>query len=516
MVVLKIVYDPYVIALSALIGFTGAYGAVCTCEQFRLATVNGLTKRSTYFWIWLVACSFGGVCIWGMLFVGMASFRLMDGDTEIPMRYDTGNAFMLLVISLFLTFVAVLISTFDECFNRSAKEIVEKFVIRTSSKYTIQEIKQMGQVRMLYIVFTHAIERPVIGGIISGGAVGLMHYIGMMGMRFQGTIEYDPGVVFASCFTSVCVIIGGFWIFFRVLSLFPSFDILRIISACNGMFGISGLHYIGLQAATFHYDPDAAAPNPHNTLDRTQVLIGVLIGSTIYTLIILVYVLSDLRGWLLRTSTQLHHADMALASIQRLAIGRSGACIQVVRETRRYMRKHAHRTAVAPTGDEEGSVRSLPPRQLYLDQCDDDDTSSDNNRDLEDGGTRSHFASTTSTGTSPSANPRGRPHLPSGSDSDELVDSDGQQDATGSRKKKPITPSSISLPRSSLYSLLTPIGSNAVSPDGTSDLEAGMGAGAGVDSSGGVSGSVSFAKLPALPPIPQCASETLGEMGKAE
>ena len=377
MVALRVEYDAGVVALSAAIGFIGAYGATSTCEQFRLASVNSHNARKLYTWIWLVACSFGGVCIWGMHFVGMSSFRLMLGDEEIPLRYNLANAIMLLAITLFMTFVAVIISITDDCFNRSTKEIMEKFIARATTNYTLQEIRQLGQMRILYIVFTHSIERPVIGGIISGVAVGLMHYIGMMGMEFQGSITYDPGIVVASCVTSILVILGGFWIFFRVLSLFPSLDILRIVCSCNGMFGISGLHYIGLQAATFNYDPQASPPDPRSTVDRYTMLIGVLLASSIYTLIILVYVISDLRAWLFQTSAQLHSADTTLASIQKLA---TGTYAHIARDTQRYQRKYMGHTAVLALTEDESACQL---RALYND-IDDDDNSSSHSRSSEE------------------------------------------------------------------------------------------------------------------------------------
>jgi NO-binding membrane sensor protein with MHYT domain len=380
MVQLRVVYDPKIVALAAAIGFAGAFGAVSTCEQFRLATVNKRTTKYSYHWVLLVGGSFGGVCVWGAHFVGMSSFRLLHGDVEIPLRYDVGNALMLLAISLFLTTAAVAVAIADDCFNRSTKEIMEKFIARASYTYTITQLKQMSQIRILSIVFSHSIEKPVIGGLISGGAVGLMHYVGMIGMRFQGTIEYDPGVVFASCITSVCVIIGGFWLFFRVLSLFPSLDILRVLSAGNGMFGISGLHYIGLQAATFHYDPDVSLPDPSNTIDSQQMLVGVLIACAIYTILVLVYVISDLRVWLLRTSMQLHHADRALATMQKLSAGRPGTYSLIASEAGRYAKKHSDNTAVLLV-EVDVEVTALQqcsaPRALYNDAPESDETGSD-------------------------------------------------------------------------------------------------------------------------------------------
>jgi hypothetical protein len=307
----------------------------------------------------------------------------MNGDEEIPLMFDIGNAIVLLIVTLVMTYVSMIVSATDECFNRTQEEIMEKFVSRASSAYTMVELKRMGQIKILCIVCTHAIGRPIVGGLISGTAMAIMHYVGMLGMRFQGEIKYDPGVVLASCITSLFVLTCGFWVFFRILSLFPSLDILRIFCACSGMLGISGLHYIGLQASTFEFDPDAPRPNLQTTVDRTQMLTTVIVVSLIIAFATLVYVLSDLRNWLLRTSIRLHRADKSLANIHKLAAAQPGSYTHILRETNRYRRKSV---ACAPKGgkvyplEEQSSISStgsMPrPRSLYNDQPNDDD---DNN-----------------------------------------------------------------------------------------------------------------------------------------
>jgi NO-binding membrane sensor protein with MHYT domain len=414
MVQLRVVYDPKIVALAAAIGFAGAFGAVSTCEQFRLATVNKRTTIFSYHWVLLVGGSFGGVCVWGAHFVGISSFRLMHGEIELPLRYDLGNALMLLAISLFLTTAAVAISIADDCFNRSTREIMEKFIAQATNSYTINQLKQMGRVKILSVVFSHSIEKPVIGGLISAGAVGVMHYVGMKGMRFQGTIEYDPGVVFASCLTSVCVIIGGFWLFFRVLSLFPSLDILRVLSACNGMFGITALHYIGLQAATFNYDPDASLPDPGRTVGRQQMLVGVLIACAIYTVLILVYVICDLRVWLRHTSMQLHHADLTLATVQKLSDGRSGVHQLILCETGRYAKRHRDNTAVPVLAGYGGDIfpvmQYAAPRALYNDTPENEESGWDYTSSDVYGPTQSVEMGTTPTSGGATLRSFGRPH----------------------------------------------------------------------------------------------------------
>lgn len=40
MVALRVVYEPGLVLLAGAIGFIGAFGAVSTCEQYRLSTTN--------------------------------------------------------------------------------------------------------------------------------------------------------------------------------------------------------------------------------------------------------------------------------------------------------------------------------------------------------------------------------------------------------------------------------------------------------------------------------------------
>lgn len=316
MVVLDVQYNGTIVALSTGIAFIGAFAAVSLCEQYRLSTTS-TSSRNSLLLMAFVAFSLGGVGIWCMHFNSVASFRLNNRGVDVPIRYNLTMLIITLVVVSIFEFVGLYCASTDSCFNKSKKEIMEMFIARASNKYSMSEIKQMGKFKILSIVCTHSPERILIGGVIAGGGVAIMHYLGMMCMEFQGTIKYNAGLVALSVIVAILAVIGGFWIFFRVLSLFPSLDILRVACALNGMFSLSGVHYIGLVSATYDYDPEKEPPNTSNTIDSQQLLIGVLAASVIFCAIMQVYVMSDLRSWLLRTSTQLRQADIVVNTLRK-------------------------------------------------------------------------------------------------------------------------------------------------------------------------------------------------------
>jgi hypothetical protein len=54
-----------------------------------------------------------------------------------------------------------------------------------------------------------------------------------------------------------------------------------------------------------------------DTVSRQELLVGVLAASLVFCVLMQVFVLSDLRGWLLRTSGQLRHADQVIHELRR-------------------------------------------------------------------------------------------------------------------------------------------------------------------------------------------------------
>jgi NO-binding membrane sensor protein with MHYT domain len=371
MVLLDVEYHAGMVILSTGVAFIGAFAAVSLCEQYRLSTMTKSTTSRMALMLF-VAISLGGVGIWAMHYIAAASFTLSIDGVNVPVRYNGTYLAVSLIVVTIMEFLGLYCASTDKCFNKSKKEIMEMIIQHASEKYSIAELKHMGELRILRLVFTHSLSRIAWGGVIAGGGVAAMHYLGMMSMEFQGTIRYNAGLVVVSVLVAIAAVIGGFWVFFRILSVFPSLDILRIACALNGMFSLSGVHYIGMVSATFDYDPDKAPPSQHDTISSETLLIGILSAAVIFCVIMQVYVLSDLRGWLLHTSTQLRLADSIIK--KHTAHGSPGGSASQVnplaaRETAKYL------TRYGGSGSTQTSTHSAPSSDLYHDFGEEDDSS---------------------------------------------------------------------------------------------------------------------------------------------
>ena len=67
----------------------------------------------------------------------------------------------------------------------------------------------------------------------------------MLAIDFSGTIRYNYGIVAASVLIALIACTAAFWILYRLLSLYPNKEILRIASAITMTIAICGMHYTG-------------------------------------------------------------------------------------------------------------------------------------------------------------------------------------------------------------------------------------------------------------------------------
>lgn len=313
---LEVSYSTNGILLTLGLPFIGGYASVALCEQYRLATLSSVqTKR--YFVLFLVATSMGWACTWCGLCCSLSAITLKFDGTVIPIRYNRGLLIVAAFTHVFQVYLGLLVSSSDPCFNNTRKEIMEKFISRASNTYTLLQIKKMSKFRVLFIVCTHSLERLNIGGIFAGIGIPITMYIILLSMQFQGKIHYNAGVAVAASILGMMNGTGGFWIFFRFLSIFPSLDFLRIIVAVMAIVTVCGVHFVGMAAITFQYDPDASPPTDVGTISQGDLYTTAVASSVIFVIIMLIFAMSDLRAWLLCTSTQLRQADRALNALMK-------------------------------------------------------------------------------------------------------------------------------------------------------------------------------------------------------
>ena len=140
-----------------------ALGLACT-----LQARTALTSRGRLTWLVLAAVSIGGVGIWVMHFIAMLGFA----TPGMPVRYDIFRTVLSAVLSVAAVFCGLLV-----------------FGVRTRFAWW----------------------RLLLGGLVTGLAVNVMHYTGMWAVQIKGTITYDVGLVALSVVIAVIAATVALW-----------------------------------------------------------------------------------------------------------------------------------------------------------------------------------------------------------------------------------------------------------------------------------------------------------------
>ncbi|UIJ63770.1 signal protein [Amycolatopsis acidiphila] len=191
--------------LTSAVGCT--LGLACTL-QARYAT----DARTRLGWLGLASLSLGGVGIWVMHFIAMLGFA----TPGMPVRYNI----LWTVLSAIMAVVAVFCGL---------------LVFGVRAKF--------------------AWWRLVAGGVITGGAVNLMHYTGMRALEIKGTIGYNPWLVLLSVVIAVVAATAALW--FTVAVDKP---LHRLAAGVVAGVAVTGMHYTGMAAMEVHLD--LSAPDP--------------------------------------------------------------------------------------------------------------------------------------------------------------------------------------------------------------------------------------------------------------
>lgn len=319
---LEKVASPGNVVLSFAFAFLGSYLTIVLSEQFRLSSRENKSKFiSKEGLLMLMACSLGGVAIWSMHQIGMQGISLKThaGD-KIEVKYSVGYLLLSLFAVVICSYVGLSISSTDKAFTLDESEQVKKYVaeIRTTSIVNIKT-KMKSKSHFIIKSFFKDIHRLIFGGIVTAAGVCVMHYLGLQSMVFDGYIEYSGGVVFASILIAVTAASAAFWILFRLLSLYPYMEILRIASAFVAMLAVNGMHYCGM-AQVFRYVPGNATSDRnrlyHNEVlvSSQEVFIGAIIASMLFLWIAIIIVGADLRAWLYNSALTVKRADELFAS----------------------------------------------------------------------------------------------------------------------------------------------------------------------------------------------------------
>ncbi|TCW83989.1 histidine kinase [Burkholderia sp. SRS-46] len=152
-----------------------------------------------------------GTGIWSMHFVGMLAFSL-----PIPLGYDLVDTGISLAIAV----------------------LVSYFALSVATRATLPRLRLFA------------------GGVLMGGGIAGMHYMGMAAMQMRPGIRYDSALFAASIGVAVLASTAALWLAQTLRTRNAGFAGARRAGAATLMgIAITGMHYTAMAAA--HFAPDA-------------------------------------------------------------------------------------------------------------------------------------------------------------------------------------------------------------------------------------------------------------------
>lgn len=223
---------PYV-ALSFLIAVIGSFVALTAAS--RIKGVDGTLNQAN---VIAAGLALGGVGVWAMHFIGMLALQM-----------DVGSSYSM--TETLISLVAAIVAT-SLAFGFAAKA-------------------------------PERLGRLAGAGAMLGLSVVFMHYLGMFGMKFNGYIRWDYGIVVLSMVIAVVAAIAALWLAFNSPSL-PR----RAGAALVMGVAVCAMHYTGMAAAEFICTTENrnAIPQGPGYVSAFRLPTLVIITSTLLVLLI--------------------------------------------------------------------------------------------------------------------------------------------------------------------------------------------------------------------------------------
>ncbi|HEV7437401.1 MAG TPA: MHYT domain-containing protein [Pseudorhizobium sp.] len=190
-------HDLILVALSILIAVAASYTALDLATRVKASTSWAASSA----WLATAAVCMGGG-IWSMHFVAMLAYVLPG----MEIAYDPA-----------LTGVSLMVA-----------------IVVTGGGFAVVSRPHTGPLRL------------VLSGLFMGSGILVMHYTGMAAMRMQATLSYDAFWVSVSIFIAIGAAIAALWLAFRSTRF-----IEKGVAACCMGLAVSGMHFAGMQAASF-------------------------------------------------------------------------------------------------------------------------------------------------------------------------------------------------------------------------------------------------------------------------
>jgi PAS domain S-box-containing protein len=204
-------HDSFLVVLAVMIAVAASYTALDLGARISAAE----SRLGALAWLVTAAVCMGGG-IWAMHFVAMLAYALPD----MQVAYDPWLTAISLLTAIVVTGVGFAL------------------VVREGSGHTAL----------------------IFAGLFMGSGILAMHYLGMAAMRMQAALVYDIAWVVISVLIAVGASIAALWLAFRRAGFLQ-----KSLSALAMGLAISGMHFAGMRAASFHM---------HDGVDGMQPVAG--------------------------------------------------------------------------------------------------------------------------------------------------------------------------------------------------------------------------------------------------
>jgi NO-binding membrane sensor protein with MHYT domain len=218
-------YSQWLVLVSFVISVLGAYTAL-----FAMSSIaTGMSAQTTWRYAAFAGLALGGVGIWSMHFLGMLALELPVG-----VGYRAFEAIVSLIVAVTVSILAL--------------------GFLASRPFSI--------------------GRLLLAGPIAGIAVALMHYIGMSGMRFGGSFQWNLTVVATSVAIAVVAATAALWLAFHTRTTRH-----RTVAALVMGAAVCSMHYTGMAGAAFVCSAGNSGPNMTDLLRPDLMLVLVTLIS---------------------------------------------------------------------------------------------------------------------------------------------------------------------------------------------------------------------------------------------
>jgi len=189
-------YNVPLVALSYFISVAGSFIALVAARR-----IVGPDGRINRYHAATAGLALGGIGAWSMHFIGMLALQLHVGVSYSMLETLTSLVAAAVATAVALAYVAA-----------APRRIV----------------------------------RLLVAGFLLGMGIVVMHYLGMLGMRFGGFIEWSYSTIGLSMLIAVLVSTVALWLAFNTRTL-----AVRALAACVMGGAVCSMHYTGMTAASF-------------------------------------------------------------------------------------------------------------------------------------------------------------------------------------------------------------------------------------------------------------------------